>query len=203
VFDSRFVFRTLRFAFRQQKCFNISMIITISGNLGAGKTTLAAGLSKELHYEELHIGGVMRELAAEQKMTIEEFYERLKHNPELERTIDERQEKMMREKDDLIVQGRVAWFFATGSPFKIFNIFLAVDPRVGAGRTLRRPENNATDAEALLAANAKRFSMEQKRYRALYDIDDFTDSSHYNLVLDTTELTEQEVLEKILSVLPL
>jgi cytidylate kinase len=175
------------------------MIITISGNLGAGKTTLSAGLSKELGYEELYIGGIMRELAAEQKMTIEEFYERLKHNPELERRIDERQEKLMREKDNLVVQGRIAWFFARSSPFKVFNIFLTVEPQVGAERTLKRSENSGTTAEALLTANAKRFATEQKRYRALYNIEDFTDPSHYNLVFDTTHLTEQEALKKVLS----
>jgi cytidylate kinase len=175
------------------------MIITISGNLGAGKTTLAARLSKELGYEELYIGGIMRELAAEQKMTIEEFYERLKHNPELERRVDERQEQLMREKDNLVIQGRIAWFFSRSSPFKIFNIFLTVKPEVGAERTSKRPENSGTNAGALLIANAKRVATEQKRYRTLYNIEDFTDPSHYNLILDTTHLTEQEVLEKVLA----
>src|SRR5579872_5714540 len=111
------------------------MIITIGGNLGAGKTTLATRLAKMLGYQELYIGGIMREMAAEQQMTIEEFYKRLRHNPELERSVDERQAKLMHEKDNLVVQGRVAWFFAKESPFKVFNLFLGVSPEVGARRT--------------------------------------------------------------------
>ena len=70
------------------------MIITIGGNVGAGKTTLAARLSKALGYDELYIGGIMREIAAERGITIEDFYARLKQEPELERSIDERQRKL-------------------------------------------------------------------------------------------------------------
>src|ERR1035438_9108859 len=99
----------------------IFMIITIGGNLGAGKTTLAARLAKALDYEELYVGGIFRELAFEQGFSIEDFYARLKNNPQVEREADDRQATLMRERDNLIVQGRIAWYFANESPFKIFN----------------------------------------------------------------------------------
>ena len=41
------------------------MIITIGGKVGAGKSTLAAMLSHELNYEQLYVGGIFREMAAE------------------------------------------------------------------------------------------------------------------------------------------
>jgi len=47
--------------------------------------------------------------------------------------VDQRQATLMREKDNLIVQGRIAWYFAKSSPFKIFNVFLAVDPATARG----------------------------------------------------------------------
>lgn len=176
------------------------MIITIGGNLGAGKTTLARRLSQALGYEELYIGGIMRDLAAEQKMTIEEFYKRLKHNPELERSIDERQTTLMRERDNLIIQGRVAWFFAQHSPFKIFNLFLMVDPRVGAERTKQRPENAEIETiEEIEKTNAGRVKIEIERHRALYNIENFLDPAHYDVVLDTTDLTEDEVERVVLT----
>jgi len=176
------------------------MIITIGGNLGAGKTTLAARLSKTLGYEELYIGGIMRQMAAEQKMTIEEFYQRLRHNPELERSVDERQAKLMREKDNLIIQGRVAWFFAKGSPFKVLNVFLAVSPEVGAQRTKQRTENKDVSAVAeVAAANNLRVKLELERYKTLYDIENFLDPAHYDFVLDTTNLTIEEVEHKVLA----
>src|ERR1700721_1246231 len=111
------------------------MIITIGGNVGAGKTTLAARLAPALHYEQLYVGGIFREMAGEKNLSIEQFYSQLKDDPSIEQAVDQRQATLMREQDNLIVQGRIAWYFAKSSPFKVFNIFLAVDPATGAHRS--------------------------------------------------------------------
>jgi cytidylate kinase len=66
------------------------MIITIGGNLGAGKTTLAGKLAAALGYEELYVGGIFREMAAEKRLSIEEFYAQIKNDPALEREVDQR-----------------------------------------------------------------------------------------------------------------
>jgi len=174
------------------------MIITLGGNLGAGKTTLATRLSKALGYEELYMGGLMREMAAEQNMTIEQFYGRLKNNPEFEKSLDERQEKMMHEKENLIAQGRVAWFFAKRSPHKVFNIFLAVSPEVGAQRTNLREKNAGKAPEEAVKTNAFRANLEVERYNMLYGIENFLDPAHYDFILDTTNLTEDQVQEKVM-----
>ncbi|HVM77347.1 MAG TPA: cytidylate kinase family protein [Candidatus Paceibacterota bacterium] len=173
-------------------------IITIGGHIGAGKTTIAARLANTLGYDELYMGGIMREFARERGMTIEEFYAELKNNPKLEQSIDERQAKLMLEHDDLVVQGRVAWFFAKGSPFTVYNIFLAVDPEVGAERSRRRPENATRSIKELAAANRERLQNEIERYRSLYGIQNFLDYGHYDFVLDTSEMDEPQVLGKIL-----
>lgn len=178
------------------------MIVTIGGNVGAGKTTLAPRIAKALRYEELYIGGVMRQFAAERGMTIEAFYAALKDDPELEKSIDARQAKLMQERDNLVIQGRVAWFFAKQSPYRSFNIFLGVSPEVGAARTKERPENAGRDLPELAAANAIRTQNELERYRALYGIENFLDPQHYDFSLDTTNLTENDVLEKILKAIP-
>jgi CMP/dCMP kinase len=180
--------------------YNTKMIITIGGNLGAGKTTLAERLSTVLGYQELYVGGIMREMAAEQHMPIEEFYKRLRHNPELERSVDERQAKLMHEKDNLIIQGRVAWFFSKASPFKVFNIFLSVSPEIGAKRTRQRPENSEVISdEEIERVNAIRVKLELERYKTLYDIQNFLDPSHYDFALDTTNLTKDEVEQRIMA----
>ena len=176
------------------------MIITIGGNLGAGKTTLAARLAKTLGYEELYIGGIMRDMAAEQRMPIEEFYRRLKHNPELERSVDERQAKLMQEKDNLVVQGRVAWYFAKNSPFKVCNVLLTVDPKIGAVRSKQKPEYDETgDIDEILKLNIQRVKLELERYQSLYGIENFLDPAHYDFLLDTTKIGEEEVEKKVLS----
>jgi predicted cytidylate kinase len=178
------------------------MIITIGGNLGAGKTTLANRLADTLHYEQLYVGGIFRDMAAEKNLTIEQFYAQLKEDPAIEQAVDQRQATMMREKDNLIVQGRVAWYFAKSSPFKVFDILLTVNPAVGAERVGEKKENVGKTTDEVAIATAGHEKMERERYKMLYGIEDHLDPAQYDFVLDTTSLTEQEVFEKISSVLP-
>jgi len=175
------------------------MIITIGGNLGAGKTTLANKLAEALHYEELYVGGIFRDMAAEKNLSIEQFYAQLKNDPALEQTVDKRQATTMREHDNLIVQGRVAWYFAKSSPFKVFNILLTVDPAIGAHRSGERKENAGKSTDEMVIATAEREKMERERYSMLYGIEDHLDPKNYDFVLDTTALTAQEVFEKMLT----
>jgi cytidylate kinase len=177
---------------------NKSMIITIGGNLGAGKTTLAKRLAEAMHYEELYVGGIFREMAAEKNLSIEQFYAELKNDPAIEQAVDKRQATMMREKDNLVVQGRVAWYFAKSSPFEVLNIFLGVDAATGAKRSGERKENIGRTADEMVIATAEREKMERERYAALYGIENHFDPAHYDIVLDTTSLTEEQVFEKVL-----
>jgi predicted cytidylate kinase len=175
------------------------MIITIGGNVGAGKSTLAAMLSHELNYEQLYVGGIFREMAAKKNLTIEQFYTELKNDPAIEQAVDERQATLMREKDNLIVQGRIAWYFAKNSPFKIFNIFLAVDSATGARRSGERKENAGRSTDEMIIATTEREKMERERYSMLYGIENHFDAAHYDFVLDTSALTPQETFDKVIA----
>jgi len=175
------------------------MIITIGGNVGAGKTTLAAMLSHELNYEQLYVGGIFREMAAEKNLTIEQFYAQLKDDPAIEQTVDQRQATLMREKDNLIVQGRVAWYFAKSSPFKIFNVFLAVDPATGARRSGERKENVGRSTDEMGVITAEREKMERERYKMLYGIENYFDPAHYNFLIETSALSPQETFDRVLA----
>jgi predicted cytidylate kinase len=173
-------------------------IITIGGNPGSGKTTLAVKLAAQLHYEELYVGGIFRERAAERGITVEEFTAEIKNDPALERSIDERQKKLMQEKDNLVIQGRVAWFFAQKSPFKVINLFLATDHEIGARRVAERKEDTTKSIEEIAQATAERIKHDQERYKKLYDIPNYLDPGHYDIILDTSRLTEEEVLSHVL-----
>ena len=173
-------------------------IITIGGNLGAGKTTLAGKLTEALGYEELYVGGIFREMAAERKMTIEEFYMKIKDDPRIDREVDARQAKLMREKDNLVVQGRVAWFFSRQSPFKSVNLLLTVEPAIGGKRVAERNENIGKSITDVTQATKERTAVERERYKALYGIEDYFDPKHYDIILDTSRTTAEGVFKSIM-----
>lgn len=83
-------------------------IIRVSGNVGSGKTTLCEMLAKELGYKYYYTDQIFRDMAKEKNLSIEEFYEQMKNDPETEKRIDIKQMNIMLETDDIIVQGRMA-----------------------------------------------------------------------------------------------
>ena len=172
-------------------------LITIGGNPGAGKTTLAIKLATMLHYEELYVGQIFRDMAAERNMSIEEFYAALKSDPALERSVDDRQAKLMQEKDNLIVQGRIAWHFTKQSPFKIINILLTVDPTIGAARIAERKENAGKSIQEIARATQERSATERDRYQKLYNIQNYLDPAHYDIILNTSRIDANETLRTI------
>lgn len=174
-------------------------IITFGGDLGAGKTTVAKRLADALGYEELYVGNVFRELAREQGISIEKFYADLKNNPELEKLVDARQLKLMCEKDNLVVQGRIAWFFAKQSPFRVINFFLAVNTWIGAQRQKERPEYIGKTYEEVYRLSYARQAEERERYKLLYGIEDYLDRHHYDFLIETSRMNANEVFEYVLT----
>ena len=63
------------------------MIITISGNPGSGKSTVAKIVVEKLGLKRVYAGGIMRELALDRGITLEEFMASLSKDPKLEKDI--------------------------------------------------------------------------------------------------------------------
>jgi cytidylate kinase len=147
------------------------------------------------------MGGIFRDLAAERGMTIEQFSAGIKKDPALERSIDERQTKLMQEKDNLVIQGRITWFFAKQSPFKIINLFLAAHHEIGAQRVAARKEDAKKTIEEIARATAERIEHDRERYQKLYGIADYLDPAHFDIIIDASYLTEKEVFEKAMDLL--
>ncbi|MDP2598617.1 MAG: cytidylate kinase family protein [Candidatus Liptonbacteria bacterium] len=131
-------------------------VITLGGNVGAGKSHVAKKLADTLGYKELHIGDLFREMASQEGLTIDEFYSQLKNDPVLERSVDARQEEFLKKNDNVIVQGRISWYFANSSPFRVLNVFLTADPATVAARIAGRPEYKDQPQEKIIRLAARR-----------------------------------------------
>jgi predicted cytidylate kinase len=175
------------------------MVIRVSGHPGAGKTTLCKRLAAALGYEYHYAGGIFRQMAAERGLSIEDFYAALAADPAAENAVDERQERLMAEKDNLVMEGRIAPFLPC--PFPTCNILLTVEPRTGAARNAQRPENTGRSIEDMEARTQERLEAERNHYRALRGIEDHLDPSRFDIVIDTTTLTPDEVFSAVMNAL--
>ena len=83
------------------------MKITISGMGGVGKGTTASILADELGYEFLSGGDFFRKMAKDLKMTIYEFDEFVKQNPEYDLKLDHLQKEYGAQNNNFILESRL------------------------------------------------------------------------------------------------
>jgi CMP/dCMP kinase len=171
-------------------------IIRISGYPGAGKTTIAKRLAADLGYDYFYTGGLFREMARARGQSIEDFYRALKDDPGAEAEIDNRIAKLMEEKDNLVVEGRMAPF--QKSPYKTINILIKVSPSEGARRQAERPENAGKAVAEIEKLTAERIRNEREHYYRLHGIKNHLAESAFSIVVDTTELATAAAVKLVI-----
>jgi cytidylate kinase len=178
------------------------MIITISGQACSGKTTVGKLLAKKLKYKFYDIGTLRKAAALARGMTIEEYNSYGMTHPETDRDADAETIKLSKTEDNFVIQGRVAYHFIP----KSLKVYLIVSPDVAAKRISvdnnTSAERNSSSKNASLdeikKLNVDRDKGDILRYRKIYGIKDFTDKKNYNLIIDTSKLTPEKIVGKIL-----
>lgn len=164
---------------------------------GSGKWTVSKLLAEKLWYEIVSIGDMKRKLAAEMWINIIEF-NKMGDNPENAKEFDLKYEEFQQNlklTDNIILDSRL-WFYAQPKAFKIL---LDVDEEIAGERIFkaeRSTDKHATKKHAINEVK-ERNSSDKERYMKLYNVD-LWDPNNYNLVIDTSERTPEEVLEIIL-----
>ena len=170
--------------------------ISLAGDLGSGKSTVAKILIKELGAEKYATGEAMRKFADELGMTVGEFNVYMESHPEYDKLIDEGLMALSDDERFLIIDSRMAWHFTKGT----FKIYLSTDIETSSLRIMsaNRPgEHDATLEETMKNTRLRRES-EKKRYSELYGVN-IKDLTNYTLVVDTTVATPEEIAEVIIS----
>jgi CMP/dCMP kinase len=168
-------------------------IITICGVLGSGKSTTAKRVASTLGYAHYSGGDFMRAMATERGITLAELNVLAETDPAIDKEIDRKQKEFMDTNDNFVIDSRLGWFWAEDS-FKVF-LTLPVSSaaeRVFADMQAKKAEraNEMTTTpetfEEVQARLAERFASEGARYKKYYDIDNYQDPVHFDLVIDTS-----------------
>ena len=174
------------------------MHITLTGNLGSGKSTLSKILEAEYGYEIFSTGKVIRQIAEEQGVSVLEMNKLMEKDHKYDHMIDDTTARISREQKDkkLLFDSRLAWNFVEES----FKVFLSVSLPVAASRVLADASRGAVESyasvEECMASLKDRAATEDRRYKEIYGIEYFN-YANYNLVLDSSDCAP-DVLTKIL-----
>lgn len=174
------------------------MHITITGNLGSGKSTICKLLQENYQFEIYSTGKVQRELARQMNMTTLELNQLMCSDKKYDKMIDDETARISRENRDknIIFDSRLAWHFVE----KSFKVFVSVSLEVAAERVMndqRGVEEKYTSVEEAKNLLAQRAATERRRYKDIYDLN-YMDFANYNLIIDSTYCKPEQIAEIII-----
>lgn len=185
---------------REQK----KLVVCISGMAGTGKSTLAKKLAQKYGLTYYSGGDALRALAAEKGYNSlsngwwespegMSFLEQRKTDPSFDKVVDKKLIEYASQGNVLLDSWTMPWLIVEG-----FKIWLAASVEKQADRISRR--DNMTVENSLKALREKE-TRTKSIYKQLYGFSLGEDFSPFNLVLDTDNLSADEVFQVLCMVI--
>lgn len=169
--------------------------ITLTGDLGSGKSTVSRILCEHTGFEYVSTGQVQRQLARELGLDTLEMNRLADTDPSIDKRIDGIFVALGQDPKGYVVDSRMAWFFLPDS----FKVFLKTDVHVAVQRILDDPERDSehyfSPEEAAQKILARKES-ENARFLAKYGAD-CSDLNNFDLVIDTAHRSQAVVADLI------
>ncbi|HXX39609.1 MAG TPA: AAA family ATPase [bacterium] len=165
------------------------MIVTVSGEIGAGKSTVARALAGALGLQYLSAGDVFREEARRRGISLSALGELAERDPSVDRMLDEMQVQAARA-GDILVDSRLSGWLIDGD----LRIWLRAPLHVRAGRVGAR---DGTDVARAIQDVQAREDCERRRYRQTYDVD-LSNLTRYHVIVDTAMWGADEIVAALL-----
>ncbi len=171
-------------------------LISLAGDIGAGKGTVGKLLMESVGYDFLSTGNILREIAGKLNMTIVELNKYAETHKEIDAEADNRLVEIEQNANELIIDSRLAWHFVPSS----FKVYLSVSYESAAKRIYKDEDRKAEQiesVESLLLQIKERRHLEIQRFHSLYGVK-CNEYSNYDLVIQTDYVTPDVILNVIL-----
>ena len=171
--------------------------ITIAGDLGSGKSTVANHFINNINYRIESAGLIFRRLAEQHGMSAKEFNQFIESNPKYDNMVDDTIKEMGEKEENIIFDSRLAWYFVP----KSFKIYMYVDVDTATERIFNdkgRVSESYSDMATAKKEIIERRESEVLRYKTFYNID-INNYSNYDFIIDTSHATKDEVNDAVLS----
>lgn len=166
--------------------------ITVGGLPGTGTTTVCGILKDRLGLRHVYAGQVFRDEAKRRGLSLEEFGTLCETDPRVDTDLDRRQVEYLKE-DGLILEGRLSGWLAHREHIPALKVWLTCKETVRVQRLVDRDGGSMAEQ---IHMTRKREQSETERYQRYYGID-LADLAPYDLVLDTTDQTPEQLADRI------
>ena len=172
------------------------MRITLSGDLGSGKSSVGKRLAEVLAVPHYSAGTLFREIGQISNLDALNTNLAAENNVDIDHRVDNRTKQIDRDVPDFVIDSRMAWHFV----HRATKVYLSVSPLTAAERIMgdgsRASESYADLATAVTGLQERRRS-EMKRYSRLYGVD-ITDIGNYDLFIITDDASIADIADLIM-----
>ncbi|MFN3826401.1 MAG: (d)CMP kinase [Micavibrio sp.] len=168
--------------------------IAITGDPGSGKSTFARAVSELTGFRLITTGNIFRTLAAEKGISLTELNEMAESQTEIDHLVDDFLKTLNDQKEHLILDSRMAWFFVKNA----LKIRLTVDLDVAVHRIFSdgaELREKFPDMKTAMDEVDRRRKSEILRYNNLYGVN-IGDPANFDLVINTSQKAPQDVTKE-------
>ncbi len=169
-------------------------VITISGQIGAGKSTVTKLLSEKLGYKKINAGSIYRSMAAETHHDLVDFLAMQLKDPQFDYELDRRMLFYAKNYTNVILEARLIGHLTLRNNIKAYRIWLYAPLIIRLNRIARR---EGKTYELVKRESALRDKTGSSLYKKYYGID-LKDLSIYDIKINTANLNPKQVVKIIL-----
>ncbi|MFA5770418.1 MAG: cytidylate kinase family protein [Patescibacteria group bacterium] len=169
-------------------------LITISGKIAVGTTTLTKNLVGTLGWKHTNIGAIQREYDRKHNLH-ENGVGALSRTDEHEKEIDAMTEEMLKTEKEIIYEAWLAGFFAKDHRDVLKVLLICSHDDIRVDRVANRDNVSVKQAKHWIK---QREDENISKWKKLYGNFDFWNPKYFNLVIDTYKTGPQETLGKVL-----
>lgn len=166
--------------------------ITISGDIGTGTTTLSKKLAQKLNWEHLNAGDYFRQWHKDHNIPLENTGQ---IPEEVDRELDYSYQDLMRTQSNTIFESHLAGWLAKDFP-ETLKVLLTCDFDEAMKRVSQR--ENISVEEAAELSKKRGIALHNIKFKKLYGVENCFDPEYFSLVIDTTKIPPDQVLQTVL-----
>ena len=166
--------------------------ITISGKICTGKSTLLKSLQKELNWPVFMTGQLFREYVKKNRLNMEHVEEQ---SEALTKKIDYQVRNLIKQPGNLIVDGWMSGIMANNFS-NVLKVLLICEDTIRYKRFANREKINLDEAKIRVDERQNNWLSKLKK---IYKRNDFMDPKNYDLIIDTSNISSQDVIKKVLN----
>lgn len=177
------------------------VVVVISGLSGVGKTTVAKRLAEYMKYEYFSVGNAFKKYGSGSNSLSKSLsvWETRGKNKEFHYQLDNLQLQVA-DNDNVVIDGKISIFvFRNFDKYPCFKVWLYCDRETRIKRIAERDGLKKSEVKELLDKKEK---YEKEMFKKIYNIDIGKLDAYADVSIDTTELPVDEIVNKIIRMMP-